>query len=76
MKDKLKKRVRGAKFQAVAQGKVWTFRWNPRTQRLEGRQRYSHISYSMSPDQLADALCGQFSLFAANVAPVKHETAS
>jgi hypothetical protein len=76
MNNKIKKRVRGSTFQTVAQGKVWTFRWNPQKQRLEGRQNYSRITHSISPDQLADTLCGQFSLFTPKLVPQRNEAAA
>jgi hypothetical protein len=64
-----KTRVRCCKFEALAQGKVWVFRWDPKKQLLQGWQKRTRLKRSISGDVLADAISGQFDLFNAKAVP-------
>jgi len=64
-----KTRVRRCKFEAMAQGKVWVFRWDPKKQLLQGWQKHTRLKRSISGDVLADAISGQFDLFKAKPVP-------
>ena len=54
-----KKRVRGARFEAMMEGAVWRMEWDPKQSRLRVRRKGARRSYSIGVHDIVDAATGQ-----------------
>lgn len=66
-----KRRKKGCRWEAIARGKVFTFRWDPELQVLSVKQKHTRREpLLVSGDDLADAAEGQSVLFRMDAKPV------
>lgn len=68
-----KLRKRPSRFEAMCNGKVGVFSWDPKTARLTYWEKGKRTRSSLSANQLADAVNGQLQLPLTTAAPAVKE---